>query len=357
LVASNCFVSDTAVQVLSVREPGPRVLVPAAAHAAGQNGTMWKTDLRVFNPSTESMECRVTFLPEATSNVGFTHAKVFWVLPNGTFVRGDVLEWICPSGCEYGKGTLHIACEDAQSAPLIMSRTYNDTPEGTYGQFVPAVPVVEAAEGQLHLTGLIQNTYYRSNVGIANLRSEGVAGIGVTLLGEDGSTLGTTTAAIPGVGSAAGERAFWPRDRRPRPFSVRIDQAPTSRPTRRRSTTSLATRALHPYLVGDQVIGAWHGPPAGANDSPWRLISTFNPTGRPNATDLCADTWLGDQSEIGITLPPGQAVVDVLTFMLAGVEGGTWSSTAGAAQCPRSPGRTTRLRRHLRPNLGPRRPT
>ena len=54
LIATNCAGSDTATQILEiidVIEPEPDVfLVPSAVHTPGLNQTLWKTDLRIFNP-------------------------------------------------------------------------------------------------------------------------------------------------------------------------------------------------------------------------------------------------------------------------------------------------------------------
>ena len=71
-----------------------------------------------------------------------------------------------------------------------MSRTFNDTPDGTFGQFVRAVPVVENEKDFLLLTGLAENLYSRTNLNLANLSSQWAGGVIIRVLNDHGEFIG-----------------------------------------------------------------------------------------------------------------------------------------------------------------------
>ena len=190
--ASNCAGDDTMTQTLEVFESlGPEeFVVPAAVHATGQNNTSWKTDMRVFNPCEANLDVRIDFLELGIDNSGPSPPGVSRALvPHQTLVLDDVLMWI-PFHDENTQGSLRVTFEGPSSCtPVVMSRTYNDTPDGTYGQYVPAVAVAEGDGENLMLTGLAHNSVYRTNIGLANLSSVGVAGITIRVLDPNGNVL------------------------------------------------------------------------------------------------------------------------------------------------------------------------
>ncbi len=192
LTASNCAGEDTATQMLEVFESlGPEeFVVPAVVHATGQNDTSWKTDLRVFNPCDAGLDVRIDFLELGIDNSGPSPPGISRALvPHQTLVLDDVLMWI-PFHEENTQGSLRVTFEGPSACtPVVMSRTYNDTPDGTYGQYVPAVAVAEGDGENLMLTGLAHNTLYRTNVGLANLSGIGVPGITLRILDPAGNVL------------------------------------------------------------------------------------------------------------------------------------------------------------------------
>jgi hypothetical protein len=120
------------------------------------------------------------------------------VAKGGTIVWRDVLVAVlglAASGSN--KGTLLVSAD----APLtVASRTYNQTPSGTYGQFVPALTATGMlTQGQTGiLPHLSQGAAYRSNAGIANLSASGSCAVRFRLYGPAGLQLGnpvTMTAA------------------------------------------------------------------------------------------------------------------------------------------------------------------
>ena len=63
---------------------------------------------------------------------------------------------------------------DSGCKVLSVSRTFNDTPDGSLGLFVPALPVKRVGREFLDVTGLIHNQSYRTNLRLVNYSDEEV---------------------------------------------------------------------------------------------------------------------------------------------------------------------------------------
>jgi hypothetical protein len=197
LKVSNCKGSSTKTVNFIITQINDYV-VPAVAHAGGQNDTTWKTDLRLFNPATVKITVTLDFLEEARQNLGVIPGVTFDLPPKGTMVIDDVLTVIPGIPVGSSKGALRFAFEGGGgNVPVIMSRTYNDTPNGTYGQYVPAVPVLPGEGGALYLTGMADNDQYRSNLGVANLSGRDIGGLTATVLDAAGNELGSYGIGVP----------------------------------------------------------------------------------------------------------------------------------------------------------------
>jgi len=237
LRASNCVGSDQTTQTLVVEEPPvPPVIipgayiVPSAVHAPGLNDTEWRTDIRVFNPMDEAMYLKIEYRPEDTDNTVVDSRTITIQLDSrGTFAYDDILQAIPgiitnDDPGEAFSGSLSISYYEDQDGdvaaeipPMIVSRTYTQTPQGTYGQFVPAEPDLPAEDASaIHLTGLVHNLYYRTNVRLANKGTE-PAWVSVRLYGHNGESVGDpvvisieprSTTQINGIAEVAGHPTF-----------------------------------------------------------------------------------------------------------------------------------------------------
>jgi len=88
--------------------------------------------------------------------------------------KGSLLiEWDAPDGCR----------------PLAISKTYNETAFGTFGQFVPALAARAPMNDELILTGLIEDDGHRTNLGFANFGDEDVV-LAITLYSQSGVPIG-----------------------------------------------------------------------------------------------------------------------------------------------------------------------
>ncbi len=199
LEVSNCGYSDSDNRYLNVL-PGPPDdavwLVPSAVHTPGLNQTLWKTDLRIFNPGDQTVDVMIETLPENTNNTqGVIHSMRFFLGAKQTRAIDDVVLQIPGIHGESNKGSLRVTFgQGTVETPVLMSRTYNDTPEGTFGQYVPGVSVARPADDFLYLTGLSENESFRTNIGLVNLEPRLANGITMTLYSEGGDQLGSTFA-------------------------------------------------------------------------------------------------------------------------------------------------------------------
>ncbi len=312
LEAGNCAGTDIETGFLVIEEPPTTAdgwMVSSAVHAPGLNGTRWRTDVWIFNPGNDTLPLDVEFLPENTDNWLTEHQTLSLEIPPlGTAALDDVLQLIpgVIEGQQAVKGALLIpAPEEGFAAPFITSRTYNETPDGTYGQFVPSVPARADAPDRLFLTGLAHDSRSRTNIRLANL---GTQSVDVTLyvLSGDGHFLGRPVpATVPALSTiqinAIAEVAWAGTDLDL--FSVRIDTD---------AETVVAWASVVDNATGDPVLydsfevdwtsraflvpGVAHL--AGANDSVWRSdITFFNPDVRPLDSSI---TYLpSEATEVG----------------------------------------------------------
>jgi photosystem II stability/assembly factor-like uncharacterized protein len=171
------------------------VYIPSAAHLSGAAGTNWRTDLELHNPGTTSVTAIVALLERDQANPSPQTAQVS--LAAGKSRRyDDVLMSL------FGfSGAAALRVTPTGGSLLISSRTYNDQPSGTYGQFVPAFAETEAFSRQDTATliqlsqGQSTNEGYRTNIGLVNL-GETTLLMEVRLFTSDGVELGAITSFL-----------------------------------------------------------------------------------------------------------------------------------------------------------------
>jgi PKD repeat protein len=178
LTASNCFGSDSAVDYITVADALVEDFVVGAAvsNLTGANDTNWETDLRFYNPCDENLDVRIEYQPENTNNAGvYLFFRELQLLPNETRVFSHITEAIPGLGDDPLSGSVRIeSASDSGCKVLSVSRTFNDTPGGSLGLFVPALPIKRVGLESLDLAGLIQNQYYRTNLRLVNYSDEDV---------------------------------------------------------------------------------------------------------------------------------------------------------------------------------------
>ncbi|MDP9359860.1 MAG: DUF11 domain-containing protein [Acidobacteriota bacterium] len=148
----------------------------------------WQTDVRLFNPSTSIVKATLTFYSQ---NGGNPQSKDVLLAPGQVQTFDAALKNIF--GISNDGGALHIAT--TATTPLVATaRTYNQTPNGTYGQFIPAVTANDAAalgSRPLQILQIEESDRYRTNVGFAEVTGKG-ARIEVTAVPSDSKVAAST---------------------------------------------------------------------------------------------------------------------------------------------------------------------
>lgn len=169
--------------------------IPAAGTAPGANGTHFRTDVRIFNPSsTTPVSISVHFLPQGMDGSNIP-GNVVHVAPREMVVLNDIVgDFMEFPGS--GIGALRLDSDTDQSYEFSAeSRTYTDSPNpaapGTYGQFIPALdPATDATKTGIVLH-VIHNSAFRTNAGVMNPNREPI-NVRATLIRADGTLVAET---------------------------------------------------------------------------------------------------------------------------------------------------------------------
>ena len=135
---------------------GDEFYVTTAAHVSGASGTNWKTDLEVHNWGNTQASYTIALLKKDTNNSSPQTA-------NYSLGGSQAARYVDAFSALFGftgGGALRVTCNSGSI--IVTSRTYNDQPGGTYGQFVRGRPLAEGvAYGEQGR--LIQLTHNRSS--------------------------------------------------------------------------------------------------------------------------------------------------------------------------------------------------
>ena len=196
--------------------PPDALIIPAVAHADGIN-SKFQSDVRVTNSSAQPMKYQVTFTPTGEAGISSGKQTTLDIDPGRTIALDDVLQsWFGSNGAT---GTLEVrpltATTASTSAALpnglaniltfASSRTFNTTSNGTFGQYIPAIPfaafVGRASDPSkstiLSLQQIAQSPAFRTNLGILE-GSGDPASVLVSVYGDDGKKLTEFTQDLKG---------------------------------------------------------------------------------------------------------------------------------------------------------------
>jgi hypothetical protein len=182
------------------------LLIPAVAHADGI-GSKFQSDVRITNTATQPISYDITFTPSAID--GTTQGKTTTLTVNGgdTKALNDVVrDWFGAGAAgEDGGGTLEIrplttagktGDVNVSFATVAASRTYNVTSNGTFGQFIPAIPLAgflaKSDSARISLQQIAQSSAYRTNVGFVEGAGQNATML-LTLHAADGSQVAQRT--------------------------------------------------------------------------------------------------------------------------------------------------------------------
>ncbi len=175
------------VLLLAVTVGAGELYIPASAHSSGVGNTEWRTDLEVKARGNSSAAFKVELLKERRNNTQPLDAS-FSVEAGQSMRLVDLVNDV------FGfDGTAALRITSTSGDLLVTSRTYNDDPEGTFGQFIPAFDAVDAAESGFDyaLIQLSRSQSYRTNMGFLNASEFDIL-VDVDLYSAAGILLGST---------------------------------------------------------------------------------------------------------------------------------------------------------------------
>jgi hypothetical protein len=164
----------------SAQEIAHTQFFPILARTAGAGGTQWVSDLTVHNMMDSEVVVGVQFLEADKANL-FNPAfpNRFTLAARQTLVVEDALNELFGFETDV-KGAVVVTVSNQLlpgagnpegSEILATTRTYNTgDPAGTFGQTVPAISrVINAAPTKSIVTGAVNSTRFRSNLGAMNM--------------------------------------------------------------------------------------------------------------------------------------------------------------------------------------------
>lgn len=184
-----------------------RIVVPAAVAAAGAEGSFFITDLEVNNRGSSPASFVLRWLPRDTDNSSPLAADEITLQPGATGRFADVVS--SAFGLSEGIGALLV--ESTGSSLSVMSRTFNDSADGSFGQSLPGVP----AQGLIQTGSVVrvlfmaENDDFRSNLGLVN-GTELPLTVRYRLHDIDGQVLGEAQVMLPAWGTTQVNRVFAP---------------------------------------------------------------------------------------------------------------------------------------------------
>ncbi len=193
LTVANAVSQSMTSRAITITAPTSyRSLVPAAAQTNGIGGSVWRTELTLFNGGSEPAGGQFTFIPGGGGQV---LTRSLYLNANQSITYANALSDLF--GLSTGSGAIAIEATSATSTPAlrITSRTFTTGAAGTYGQSVPNVSDGDPSTTIL-LTGLEQDANFRTNIGLVN-RSAVPVGAGLTLYDANGNVIATTGVTVP----------------------------------------------------------------------------------------------------------------------------------------------------------------
>ncbi|HVR37597.1 MAG TPA: Ig domain-containing protein, partial [Thermoanaerobaculia bacterium] len=133
------------------------LIIPAVAHAQGANDSLFESDVRITNLAPEAQQYLINFTPSGVDGTVSGSSTFLEIEAGATTALDDILASFFTSGTT---GMVEIRPLSATTSTTSIvngipsvelttaaaSRTYNVTPNGTFGQFIPAIRFADFIE-------------------------------------------------------------------------------------------------------------------------------------------------------------------------------------------------------------------
>ncbi|MGZ8830628.1 MAG: hypothetical protein ACXW2Q_09685 [Thermoanaerobaculia bacterium] len=150
------------------------VFIPAVGHLAGLN-SQWRSDVRIYNPTPVSLKYLLTFVPNGVPDA--VKSTTVETAAGDTTALDDIIHNWFGFG-EVGDsatGVLEVRPIAPSSGPpqfslvpVVSSRTFNASGDGTVGQFIPGVPFTKFIGNGVRqsMQQIAQSAAYRTNFAV-----------------------------------------------------------------------------------------------------------------------------------------------------------------------------------------------
>lgn len=161
------FAGDLPATSRPLATAGRQKTIAVVGHTPGANGTLFISDVRLFNRGNAPANAMLIFTPSsADGNATFAAIKVV-VGPSQVMALDDIVQ-----NAMLMPGSGNLAIVGATEQLIASSRTYTRGVAGTFGQYVPSAEAGEAigsGDPPLSIPQLENSTDYRSNFGFAEI--------------------------------------------------------------------------------------------------------------------------------------------------------------------------------------------
>ncbi len=194
--------------------PANSLIIPVVVHAPGALGP-FQSDVRLFNGNTASVNYQLTYTPTGTDGTTTGKTTTIAVAPGQSIALNDILNDFFGVGStgasgDQGFGALELRpLNNSTTLNYASSRTFTFNPNGTYGQFITAIPFANFATEfvlpnptnpnpappptpHLSLQQVAQSSAFRTNIGL--VEGSGVTASGHITLYDDN---GNQVASVP----------------------------------------------------------------------------------------------------------------------------------------------------------------
>ncbi|MEN8164339.1 MAG: hypothetical protein ABFS37_09430, partial [Acidobacteriota bacterium] len=184
------------------------ISIAAAASGPGAGASLWATDLGINNRGDEILTYKFQLLPRGEDNTDTPFTDEFTLQPNSNANFVDI--WRLYAGGD-GAGSINVCVSDPGNTGVV-SRTYNTSDAGTFGQTIVGMKGMSAknwisVDEMARLGFLTQNGDFRTNVGFMNAGATTIS-IKTEFFTADGSSLGTKDINLPPFSNNQWNRAF-----------------------------------------------------------------------------------------------------------------------------------------------------
>jgi PKD repeat protein len=171
-----------------------RSVIPAAVGGIpGNSGTTWYTDGMLFNPTAQDVDYVLRYSPDSNP----AHAKAagpFTIGPRESLYYRNLISDL------FGVTANGALWLDAAGPLMFDTRTYNLSPDGTYGQAISAIPpnaLLARGDGPMYLIGLSDDEAFRSNLIVQEVSGQPVS-VDVTFFDLVGHQVGRGSILVEG---------------------------------------------------------------------------------------------------------------------------------------------------------------